>query len=379
MNYILGVLCLLAMAGCASKSTSETARDERADKYDYSESSENSDSNLPAGNITAAELNDLQNWKEWKKLKREFDIETFPEISKRISVRVLSKNRKPLSNMDVTVSSNTRQTLWKSRTDNHGNAELFVGNQFNEKDLTLQIENTEYNTVKFAEDGENLIISNSSVNESDKVEIAFVVDATGSMGDELEFLKAEVQDVVNRAEKNLDMEVFTSAVFYRDQGDDYVTRVQDFSDNVEETRNFISKQYADGGGDFPEAVDEALSKTIYELQWSKNSYARLVFLILDAPPHEDQQTLSEIKNLIQKSSEKGIKLIPVVASGIDKDTEFLMRQFAISTNGTYVFITDDSGIGNTHLEPTSKEDYQVQTLNDLMVELIVRYCSKPKA
>lgn len=68
-------------------------------------------------------------------------------------------------------------------------------------------------------------------------------------------------------------------------------------------------------------------------------------------------------------AKKGIKIIPITASGIDKETEFLMRFFAISTNGTYVFITNHSGIGNEHLEPTVG-DYEVEFLNDLMVRLI---------
>lgn len=73
-----------------------------------------------------------------------------------------------------------------------------------------------------------------------------------------------------------------------------------------------------------------------------------------------------------KAAEKGIKIISVTASGIDKETEFLMRFISISTNGTYVFITDHSGIGESHLEPTVGQ-YQVEYLNDLMVRLINKY------
>ena len=74
----------------------------------------------------------------------------------------------------------------------------------------------------------------------------------------------------------------------------------------------------------------------------------------------------------KKASEKGIKIIPVVASGIDKETEFLMRFIACATNGTYVFLTDDSGIGESHLEPTVGK-YEVEMLNDLIIRLILKY------
>lgn len=49
-----------------------------------------------------------------------------------------------------------------------------------------------------------------------------------------------------------------------------------------------------------------------------------------------------------------------------------MRFLAISTNGTYVFVTDDSGVGNPHLKP-SVGQYEVEFLNDLMVRLINEY------
>lgn len=97
-----------------------------------------------------------------------------------------------------------------------------------------------------------------------------------------------------------------------------------------------------------------------------------MFLLLDAPPHLTQENVSLIKNQIKKAQEKGIKIIPIVASGADKNVEFLMRFFSLSTNGTYVFLTDDSGIGNPHIKPTTPE-YKVEKLNDLIVRLIKKY------
>ncbi len=82
--------------------------------------------------------------------------------------------------------------------------------------------------------------------------------------------------------------------------------------------------------------------------------------------------MENIQNTIALASKKGIKIIPITASGIDKETEFLMRFMSILTNGTYVFITNDSGIGNEHLE-ASVGDYQVEHLNDLITRLIKEY------
>jgi hypothetical protein len=94
-----------------------------------------------------------------------------------------------------------------------------------------------------------------------------------------------------------------------------------------------------------------------------------LFLLLDAPPHHEQAVITSLQSSITAAAAAGIRVIPITASGIDKETEYLMRSFAITTGGTYVFITDDSGVGNDHLE-ASVGDYQVEKLNDLMVRLI---------
>lgn len=90
---------------------------------------------------------------------------------------------------------------------------------------------------------------------------------------------------------------------------------------------------------------------------------------MDAPPHYTSEIVTQLHQTITEGASKGIKIIPIVTSGIDKNTEFLMRYMAISTNGTYVFITDDSGIGNEHLKP-SVGQYEVEFLNELLLRLI---------
>jgi hypothetical protein len=200
--------------------------------------------------------------------------------------------------------------------------------------------------------------------------VAFVVDATGSMGDELNFLKTELLDVVNRVKNNNQKaQVRLGSVFYRDKDDEYLTRKSNFSTDLNQTLNFIKAQSAAGGGDFPEAVHSALKEALQNLTWSEVATARILFLVLDAPPHSDPEVMADLRVAMTLASQKGIKIIPVTASGIDKNTEFLMRLFAISTNGTYVFITNHSGIGNHHLE-ASVGKYEVEYLNDLMVRLL---------
>ena len=129
----------------------------------------------------------------------------------------------------------------------------------------------------------------------------------------------------------------------------------------------INAEYADGGGDMPEAVAEILTETITDnSEWQENT-SKLAFLIFDAPPHEGKE--QELLMAIKTAADKGIKIIPVVASNADRNTELFGRAAAIMTNGTYVFLTDDSGIGNSHLEPIIG-DYEVELLHDIIVRII---------
>ena len=164
----------------------------------------------------------------------------------------------------------------------------------------------------------------------------------------------------------------TSALFYRDEGDEYLTRHSDFTEDLSSTAGFINLQNADGGGDYPEAVHTALEKMLQKLSWDETARTRLAFLVLDAPAHYQQDVISSLQQSIRTCAQMGIRLIPVAASGVDKNTEFMLRFFAIATGGTYVFITDDSGVGESHLK-ASVGDYQVEQLNELIIRLIEYY------
>ncbi|MDX9847358.1 MAG: vWA domain-containing protein [Tenuifilaceae bacterium] len=335
------------------------------------------------GLLTAGEWNDLTNWEFWGSILNNQEYSNMPAYwsfftNNRVSVQILDASLNPVIDARVDLKRNDA-TIFSARSDNGGQAELWVdlfqySNSVEASSLVIDVNNGEsvLTDVNLSHSGVNSITL-SNAQASNRVEISFVVDATGSMGDELEFLKTELLDVIERVkDEHPNVEMYTSSVFYRDQGDEYVARISAFTSNITETINFIKDQRASGGGDYPEAVHTALDKAINELQWAYTARTRLLFLVLDAPPHYRMDVISSLQNSITSAAQKGIKLIPVTASGINKETEFLMRFFAIATNGTYVFITDDSGVGNSHLEPTVG-DYEVELLNNLLVRLINKY------
>ena len=349
---------------------------------------QNEEQDLPdAGKLTAGEVNDFSKWDYWQDIavpildqyKKTWKF--FPD--KRVSVQLVNFDNNPIIGKELKLINDKKEIIWESVTDNRGNAELWISSLLDQPVNSQQysIIDEEGNVLaanaKEFRNGQNLIKINENCLKKRALELVFVVDATGSMGDEINYLKSELLDVLKKVESNLkNTNVRYGSVFYRDLGDEYVTKKFDFSNDAENLIQFIKNQQADGGGDTPEAVVEALETSIDELAWSKENSTKLMFLLLDAPPHLSNENIGKLNQKIKSASKKGITIIPIAASDTDKQTEYLMRAFALLTNGTYTFLTNDSGIGNNHIKPTASE-YEVEKLNDLLLRLILQRSTVP--
>jgi hypothetical protein len=200
-----------------------------------------------------------------------------------------------------------------------------------------------------------------------RLDLALVIDTTGSMGDEIRYLQAEVKAISQAIRDRFpEVEQRYSLVVYRDSQDEYVTRVFDFTPDLDAFHRNLSAQDANGGGDVPEAMHEGLEKAL-ELSWRREETARVLFLLADAPPH--QQYVQRTAGAIDKLRQGGVAIYPVAASGTEETTELIMRVSAMLTGSEYLFLTDDSGVGNAHAEPNIPF-YHVERLDHLMTRMI---------
>ena len=199
------------------------------------------------------------------------------------------------------------------------------------------------------------------------MDLALVIDTTGSMGDEIDYLQAELDTIIDRLKRqsgNLDLRI--GIIVYRDEGDDYVVRSIPLTDDIGSIQDSLAEQSANGGGgDQPEAVDQAMIAAD-RMQWRADA-AKAVLLIADAPPHE--QAIEATLESAQSLRSKGVHIVPVAASGVEDSAQYVMRTMAALTQGRYIFLTDDSGVGKPHAEP-DVVCYVVSRLDQLIARVL---------
>jgi hypothetical protein len=200
------------------------------------------------------------------------------------------------------------------------------------------------------------------------LDLVMVVDTTGSMGDEIAFLQRELIGITRAAARTAPgADIRFGLVAYRDRGDAYVVQNFGFTDRTATMTGWLRGLSADGGGDTPEAAAAALQAAV-ALDWRTGQGERLLFHVADAPPHAGEA--ETYLRAAKAAAAADVQVFALGASGVAAESEYLMRQAALATGGRYMFLTDDSGVGNDHAEPTIP-CYQVTTLAGLLTRVLV--------
>lgn len=212
-----------------------------------------------------------------------------------------------------------------------------------------------------------ITLPNATARLPSALDLALVIDTTGSMSDELAYLKSEIAGIAAAVREQFpQVDQRYSLIVYRDEGDAYVTQTFDFTGSLEEFQRNLDGQWATGGGDYPEAMHLALEQAA-GLSWRRQNAARVLFLVADAPPHP--QFAARSLQAVERLRGSGVSMFPIAASGVRDEAEYVMRLGAFLTMGQYLFLTDHSGIGNPHAQPHVSQ-YAVEHLDQLMIRMI---------
>lgn len=206
------------------------------------------------------------------------------------------------------------------------------------------------------------------------LDLVFLVDATGSMGDEIDKLRTSMQTMADRiGALQGGVELCFGLVAFRDRGDEYLTRSWSLTQDLSAFQRVLGGLRANGGGDEPEALNEALDRAVHRMDWRGAGTSRLVVLVGDAPPqmnrgapYYDQTSAAALA--------RGIKVHAVGASGLNRQGEATFRSIAQATGGRFVFLTYKDarrpGRGPGSETVHDVRDYSVSTLDDLIVRLV---------
>ena len=138
-----------------------------------------------------------------------------------------------------------------------------------------------------------------------QLSVALVMDATGSMSSAIEWIRRDVGKIM-RALHAVSQEPRLGVTLYRDSGEDYVVKLYPLTSKESRLSQALRRAKAEGGGDFPEAVYEALRETIEngKQNWPiSQSIQKVVVVIGDAPPHRED--MPKIEELLKKATAMG--------------------------------------------------------------------------
>lgn len=328
-----------------------------------------------SGTLTAADYDDLLNPELYAAYASaalqaggEPDM-PFVDARSRVAVKVVDSQGRPVPHARIDVARPGRSLRLVSAADGMAsfypafdgvapNATIRVASDAGSASRTLQLPKRGTGIVTITLPGAARPVS--------AMDLVLVLDTTGSMGDEMDYLQAELDAIVTRLKReagNLDLRI--GLVVYRDEGDDYVTRTFPLASNIRAVRATLADQDANGGGDTPEAVDRAM-EAAETMQW-RPAAAKALLLVADAPPHK--QALEATLGATQRLRTRGVQIVPVAASGVEDSAQYVMRTMAVLTQGRYIFLTDDSGVGNPHAEP-DVTCYVVTRLDQLIARVL---------
>lgn len=178
------------------------------------------------------------------------------------------------------------------------------------------------------------------------LEMVFVLDTTGSMGGLLEGAKQRIWGIVNEVMQSTSHpSVRVGLVAYRDRGDEYVTKVLPLTTDLDQVYSTLMSYRAAGGGDTPENVRRALAHAVHNGGWLPRTpgIAQIIFLVGDAPPHEDYQDEASTATSTAEAVKTG-KIVNTIQCGNLAGTQTVWQAIAQNGEGQYFAIPQDGGV-----------------------------------
>jgi Mg-chelatase subunit ChlD len=193
------------------------------------------------------------------------------------------------------------------------------------------------------------------------IDVVFVLDTTGSMGGMIAAAKEKIWSIASSmAAGDPAPAIRMGLVAFRDRGDAYVTQVHDLSSDMDGVYATLMDFRAEGGGDGPESVNQALNDALNRISWSASDGAyKVVFLVGDAPPHMDYANERRYPELIREAGRRNI-VVNAIQCGDGPATRRTWQRIAQLGGGAYFSVDQQGGA----LALDSPFDAQIAALSE---------------
>jgi hypothetical protein len=144
------------------------------------------------------------------------------------------------------------------------------------------------------------------------LDVAIVIDATGSMQHVIDDLKRRLDDMVVTMQR-LVPNARIGAVAFRDlpddniataprRSEDFLVKWTDLTFRAGKVKNFLNGLVAEGGGDWEEAVKDGFEAAMNQLKWRPDA-KKVIILVGSSPPHD--RDMPALRDLVSQWKARG--------------------------------------------------------------------------
>ncbi|MBX3056868.1 MAG: VWA domain-containing protein [Anaerolineae bacterium] len=333
---------------------------------------------VASSHLTAGEVDDNQQWAAYLAYLQAYTADDVIrlDVSERHIIQVVDTLGQPMPGIPLHITVNG-EPVTSLRTHSDGAAHFFpriYGPQTGTYEITA-VNGAQTVTMSLAvggagQDRRLAFTGERELGTAVPLDILFLIDATGSMHDEIRQLKDNMIAIALQIDAlPARPAVRFGFVTYRDRGDDFLVNTFPLTAELEPFLAALATIEARGGGDYPEDLHAGLASALQDANWRQENGVSLIFLIADAPPHLDYPDQEDYAAHLRQAASQGIKIYPLASSGLNAQGEYIFRQLAQVTNGRFLFLTATSE--DVTAEPAfAVIDYSVADLDDLIVRIV---------
>ena len=176
-----------------------------------------------------------------------------------------------------------------------------------------------------------------------KIQIVFALDATGSMSGLIGAAKEKIWSIAGSlAQADPAPEIEMGLIFYRDRGDEFITKKVALSTDIDAVYAELMQISAGGGGDEPESVNQALYESITKFAWDSSSQTyKTVFLVGDCPPHMDYRNDIKYPASCSMARQKDI-ILNTILMGDNRVANRIWHEIANCSQGSFTQVKMDA-------------------------------------